>query len=67
MDWVGAACRDNPPRAGVDAVRMPGDRGMARKAAQEAAGVLLHPTIAPVLSTCALAYGLDFPKPLPAG
>src|SRR5450830_224755 len=67
MDWLGAACRDNPPRPGVDAVRMPGDRGMARKAEQEAAGVLLHPTIAPMLSTCAEAYGLSFPQPLPAG
>jgi LDH2 family malate/lactate/ureidoglycolate dehydrogenase len=67
MDWIGAACRDNPPRPGVDAVRMPGDRGMARKAEQEAAGVLLHPTIAPMLSTCAEAYGLSFPQPLPAG
>jgi L-lactate dehydrogenase len=65
MDWIGGACRSNPPRPGFDAVRMPGDRGMARKAEQEAAGVALHPTIAPMLTECAARYKLDFPLPLP--
>ncbi|MFL6716654.1 MAG: Ldh family oxidoreductase [Burkholderiaceae bacterium] len=64
MDWLGTACRDNPPRPGVDAVRMPGDRGMARRAEQQAAGVALHPTIAPMLIDCAGAYGVEFPAPL---
>jgi L-lactate dehydrogenase len=64
MDWLGSACRDNPPRPGVDAVRMPGDRGMARRAEQQAAGVALHPTIAPMLTDCAGAYGMAFPAPL---
>lgn len=64
MDWLGTACRDNPPRPGVDAVRMPGDRGMARRAEQQAAGVALHPTIAPMLADCAVAYGMEFPAPL---
>ena len=67
MDWVGAACRDNPPRPGVDGVRMPGDRGLARKAEQEAHGVALHPTIAPMLSALAADYGISFPQPLSAG
>ncbi len=30
-EWIAQACRDNPPRAGVDAVRMPGERGLARR------------------------------------
>jgi L-lactate dehydrogenase len=64
MDWLGTACRDNPPRPGVDAVRMPGDRGMARRAEQQAAGVALHPTIAPMLTDCAAGYGMEFPAPL---
>jgi len=63
MDWIGDACRSNPPRPGVDAVRMPGDRGMALKARQEEAGVVLHPSIAPMLRDCAAAYGLAFPAP----
>jgi LDH2 family malate/lactate/ureidoglycolate dehydrogenase len=63
MDWIGDACRSNPPRPGVDAVRMPGDRGMALKAQQEAAGIALHPSIAPMLRECAAAYGLAFPEP----
>ena len=67
MDWLGTACRDNPPRPGVDAVRMPGDRGMARRADQQAAGVALHPTIAPMLTECAAAYGMVFPAPLDKG
>jgi len=64
MDWLGTACRDNPPRPGIDAVRMPGDRGMARRAEQQAAGVALHPTIAPMLNDCASTYGVAFPAPL---
>ena len=64
MDWLGTACRDNPPRPGVDAVRMPGDRGMARRADQLATGVALHPTIAPMLTDCAAGYGMEFPAPL---
>ena len=67
MDWLGSACRSNPPRPGVDAVRMPGDRGMARRAEQQAAGVALHPTIAPMLTECGAAHGLAFPAPLAAG
>jgi LDH2 family malate/lactate/ureidoglycolate dehydrogenase len=62
MDWIGDACRSNPPRPGVDAVRMPGDRGMALKAQQEAAGIVLHPTIAPMLRESAAAYGMVFPE-----
>ena len=62
MDWIGDACRSNPPRPGVDAVRMPGDRGMALKAQQEAAGIVLHPTIAPMLRDCAAGYGMVFPE-----
>lgn len=64
MDWLGTACRDNPARPGVDAVRMPGDRGMARRAEQQASGVALHPTIAPMLADCAAGYGMAFPAPL---
>lgn len=64
MDHIAAACRNNPPRPGVEQVRMPGDRGMARHAQQMAHGVSLHPTIAPVLRGVAQQYGLSFPSAL---
>ncbi|HEU0231211.1 MAG TPA: Ldh family oxidoreductase [Burkholderiaceae bacterium] len=60
-DWLGDACRQNPPRPGAQAVRMPGDRGMARKREQERDGVALHPAIIPALVECAREYGLTFP------
>ncbi|TAN30829.1 MAG: Ldh family oxidoreductase [Castellaniella sp.] len=60
-DWLGDACRANPPRPGGAPVRMPGDRGVARKREQERDGVLLHPSIAPMLDACAHEYGLEFP------
>ncbi|SAL00941.1 dehydrogenase [Caballeronia calidae] len=64
MDWLGDACRDNPPRAGFAAVRMPGDRGLSRKREQLQHGVALHPTIAPGLEACAQRYGVPFPAAL---
>ena len=67
MDWIGDACRTNPPRPGVAAVRMPGDRGLALKARQEATGIVLHSSIAPALRDCAAAWGMAFPEPLAAG
>jgi LDH2 family malate/lactate/ureidoglycolate dehydrogenase len=64
MDHIAAVCRNNPPRPGVPQVRMPGDRGMARRAQQLQQGLSLYPTIAPALRTLAQKYGLDFPSPL---
>jgi len=64
MDHIAASCRNNPPRPGVGQVRMPGDRGMQRRAEQMAQGVALHPTIAPMLRESAAAYGLEFPATL---
>ncbi len=66
MDWLGEACRENPPRPGFSTVRMPGDRGLARKREQLLNGVVLHPTIAPALQACAQRYGLEFPASLSA-
>lgn len=63
-DWIGNACRENPPRPGFDSVRMPGDRGLARKAEQARDGIALYPTIPPMLQDCAQRYGLQFPAPM---
>ncbi|MGF6782449.1 Ldh family oxidoreductase [Paraburkholderia sp. GAS334] len=64
MDWLADACRTNPPRPGVERVRMPGDGGMARRREQLAGGVRLHPTIRPALESCGQRYGIEFPAPL---
>jgi len=60
-DWLAQATRTNPPRPGVKSVRMPGDRGLALKAEQLVDGVVLHPTIVPMLEECAARHGLSVP------
>jgi L-lactate dehydrogenase len=64
MDWIAAACRDNPPRPGIDAVRLPGDRAVARKRSAEAQGLELHPTILPMLAEAAARHRLPLPAPI---
>ncbi|MBK4735149.1 Ldh family oxidoreductase [Noviherbaspirillum pedocola] len=64
MDTLAQACRDNPPRPGFDAVRLPGDRALARRARAEAEGLELHPSIAPMLLEAATRHGLPMPAPL---
>jgi L-lactate dehydrogenase len=63
MDWIAAACRDNPPRPGVSAVRMPGDRGLALRAHQLQNGVLLYDSIVPDLERCAASFDVSLPLP----
>jgi L-lactate dehydrogenase len=43
---------------------MPGDRGVAFMAEQRRSGVLLHPSIAPMLKDCAQRYKIAFPAPV---
>jgi len=50
MDWVARACVDNPPRKGFDRVRLPGQRGLARRAQQLQDGVELEASILPALA-----------------
>ncbi|EKS71714.1 MULTISPECIES: Ldh family oxidoreductase [Caballeronia] len=61
MDWLGDACRSNPPRPGTSAVRMPGDRGLSLKREQLRDGITLHPTIPPALEACAQRHGIALP------
>jgi LDH2 family malate/lactate/ureidoglycolate dehydrogenase len=63
-DWIADACRSNPPRPGVESVRMPGDRGLARWQEQMRDGITLHPTIPPMLEECGQRYAMDFPTPV---
>lgn len=66
LDWIAEACRANPPRPGVDAVRLPGDRALSKKREQLQNHVQLHPSIAPLLRDCAKGYGVAFPDPVSA-
>ncbi|MBV8398229.1 MAG: Ldh family oxidoreductase [Acetobacteraceae bacterium] len=47
--WLVEACRTNPPRPGLGAVRLPGEQGLARKREALARGVALHPGILDML------------------
>jgi L-lactate dehydrogenase len=60
-DWLAAACRDNPPRPGVDAVRLPGQRGLALKREQLRLGVSLQADILPALEPWAGKLGVPVP------
>jgi LDH2 family malate/lactate/ureidoglycolate dehydrogenase len=63
-DWLAAACRSNPPRPGVDAVRMPGDGAMARKRAALKDGVAPYPGIMDGLRSWADKLGVVPPAPV---
>jgi L-lactate dehydrogenase len=60
-DWLVDACRGNPPRPGVDAVRLPGQRGLARRRDQLAHGVALHEDIMPALVPWSQKLGIALP------
>lgn len=63
LDWLVRACSENPPREGGGKVRLPGHRGLARRRAQMADGVALHPSILPALAPWAQRFGLAMPAP----
>lgn len=63
-EWIAQACRDNPPRAGVGAVRMPGQRGFAKRREQLAHGVALHADILPALEPWSARFALPTPRPV---
>lgn len=58
MEHVAAQCRTNQPIDPSRPVRMPGERGLQRRAEQLAAGVRLGPSIAPSLQDAEQRYGL---------
>ncbi|MEZ5650901.1 MAG: Ldh family oxidoreductase [Burkholderiaceae bacterium] len=60
--WLAEACRANPPRPGVDKVRMPGERGMARRAEALANGVTLGAAAQAGLDEALAALGLAGPR-----
>ncbi|MEZ5864130.1 MAG: Ldh family oxidoreductase [Geminicoccaceae bacterium] len=62
--WLARACRESPPRPGVERVRLPGENGLARKRKALADGVELYPGIMAKLTEVAGQYGVEVPKPL---
>jgi LDH2 family malate/lactate/ureidoglycolate dehydrogenase len=65
--WLAAACRASPP-VGVDAVRLPGQRGLDRKRVALAEGLALYPGILETLEPHAQRLGVVPPRPnIPQG
>ncbi|MBT2304321.1 Ldh family oxidoreductase [Variovorax paradoxus] len=59
MDHLAAQCRGNAPVDAARPVRVPGERGLQRRAEQLDQGVRLHPSIAPSLEDAGQRYGLQ--------
>lgn len=64
--FLAAACRNTPPRPGVDKVRLPGERALARRAEQLANGIALHPDIMRALTHWSERFGVPAPAALSA-
>lgn len=62
--WVADTCRATPPVPGVDAVRLPGERALARKEDALKFGLPLHPGIMDSLTPHAERLGVAIPLPL---
>lgn len=60
--WLAEACRQNPPRPGVEQVRVPGDAALARKRRALEAGVELYPGIIDGLQAHADRLGVAMPR-----
>ena len=62
--WLADACHENPPRPGVDRVRLPGENALARRRDGHANGVTLYPGIMAALQAKAAELGVDLPEHL---
>jgi len=62
-NFLAQACRSSKPRAGIAAVRMPGDTALARRRVQLEKGVELYPSIMPDLTAWADRFGITPPVP----
>jgi LDH2 family malate/lactate/ureidoglycolate dehydrogenase len=61
--WLAHACRTTAPRPGVDAVRIPGEQGLARKKRALVEGAALFPSILPALAPWSEKFGVRPPEP----
>ncbi len=62
--WLAGACRDNPPRPGVERVRLPGENGLQKKRTALQDGLGLYPGIMPKLEEMAQKHGIEPPLPI---
>jgi LDH2 family malate/lactate/ureidoglycolate dehydrogenase len=65
--WLAHACRTSTPRPGVEAVRVPGEQGFARKRRALVEGVPLFESIMPALAPWAERFGVAPPAPKARG
>jgi LDH2 family malate/lactate/ureidoglycolate dehydrogenase len=63
-DWLADACHASAPRVPGQAVRLPGERGLARKADQLAHGLALQPSVIPGLAPWTTRHHIDLPAPI---
>lgn len=61
---VAEQCRDSRPAAAGQAVRLPGEKGLALAARQRSEGVALYPSIMELLAPWAEKFGEPLPQPL---
>jgi L-lactate dehydrogenase len=64
IDFVAAACHASTPRTPGQPVRLPGERGLQRRAEQLAGGVALHPSIMPLIAPWQEKFGIAAPAAL---
>lgn len=64
MDHIAERCRANTPIDASKPVRLPGQAGLARRAAQRHEGVRLHPSIATALEPIEARHGLSLASAL---
>ena len=64
LDFVAAACHASTPRVAGQAVRLPGERGLALRAQQLAEGIALHPSIMPLLAPWQEKFSIAAPPVL---
>jgi len=62
--WLAKTCRETPAIPGVDAVRLPGQQGLARKRLALAEGVVLYPGILEALAPFAAKFHVQVPTPI---
>jgi LDH2 family malate/lactate/ureidoglycolate dehydrogenase len=65
--FIAPACRSNPPGPGVEAVRLPGEQGLARKRQAPTDGPRLYPGIMAALEPWAEKLELELPHQRIAG
>ena len=65
--WMADAVHGNPPVAGGPAPRLPGERAWQRRTQALAEGVVLHPSIPPMLAARGAKAGIAAPPPIGQG